>query len=399
MTEPVADGRVSGRCAPGFEALRDAFEDCVARTPDAGAGLALVIDGEELVELHGGWADRAAGARWQVDTRCPVFSCTKGWSTIVVLRLVDQGVLDLDAPVAAVWPAFAQGGKAAVTLREVLAHSAGLPALAEPVSIDDANDAEAMEALLAAQAPEWEPGSRHAYHSLTFGWLLGGIVRAATGRTIGSLWNELASRHAIDAWIGCPESVVDEVAKIVDTPSPMPVTVPPTAPAPPPSTSRADASARRARLAARSMRDRAGGNPPVLRRLSSLNRRDVLAAEWASVNGVASARALARVYDILSAGALIGPQLLDRATSVASPGEDDEVIGRSSRFGLGFMLPGGSLPVLTAGAYGHPGAGGGLGGSVRGRRLGFGFVPSQVPPGGYALDAAARLFDIACSCL
>jgi len=252
MSGPV--GSVHGTCAASFVPLREAFAACVGDLEGSGAGLAVVLEGRLVVDLAGGWADAAMGTPWTSATVCPIFSCTKALTAIVLLRHIDSGALSLDAPVASTWPVFGVAGKETVTVRHVLSHSAGLPAVTEPVTIEEANNAIAMAALLAAQAPEWEPGTRHAYHALTYGWLCDGVLRHTAGISVGEAWRVLATRHGIDATIGGTLDASRPLAQIVD---------PPSGPLAGAFTRRVDSDTpptreeRRARLAARSMRDRA----------------------------------------------------------------------------------------------------------------------------------------------
>jgi len=213
----VTDTAIHGHTAPGFEAVRAAFEANFAEGKELGAGFAAMLEGECVVDLWGGWADRAATRAWAADTIVPVFSTTKGVAALVVAHVIGQsgGAVGYDTPVAAIWPGFAAAGKAAVTIGEALSHQAGLPGFA--VEIDPALwlDPPALAARLADQAPMWPPGSAHGYHPLSWGYLAGEIVRRIDGRSLGTVLAEEICRPArLDFAIGLPEAEHARVAEI-----------------------------------------------------------------------------------------------------------------------------------------------------------------------------------------
>ena len=170
-----------GHCEDRFEALRSAFEasfepgDGIRR--ELGGALAVAIDGELVVDLWGGWADPGRTRPWQRDTIVNVYSCTKGVSALCAHRLVDQGKLDLEAPVARYWPEFAEGGKSQLSVRQLLSHQGGLAAIREKIPYERRFDWDCIARALAAQEPWWEPGTKHGYHAVTFGNLVGELVR------------------------------------------------------------------------------------------------------------------------------------------------------------------------------------------------------------------------------
>src|SRR5918994_982119 len=175
---------VHGECDPRFAAGREVFASSFARGQELGAAVAVFAHGELVVDLWGGTADHRTGRQWRPDTPCLAFSCIKAGTATCALLLADRGQLDLDAPVAGYWPEFAAAGKGQITTRHLLTHRAGLPALADPATLEEASDAAAMAARLAGQAPVWTPGTAHGYHALTFGWLVGEVVRRVSGRSV-----------------------------------------------------------------------------------------------------------------------------------------------------------------------------------------------------------------------
>ncbi|MCZ6465409.1 MAG: serine hydrolase [Proteobacteria bacterium] len=171
---------VHGDCDPRFAAVERAFRENFASEGDraeVGAAVAVTWKGEPVVDLHGGFADQAKTRPWERDTIVNVFSTTKGMTALCAHRLIESGALDLDAPVADVWPEFAQAGKADIPVRHLLNHRAGLPAVKELLPPEALYDSDAMASALAAQEPWWKPGEKHGYHALTYGWLIGEVVR------------------------------------------------------------------------------------------------------------------------------------------------------------------------------------------------------------------------------
>ena len=208
---------VDGHVAPGFEGVRQAFEDNFRVRGDVGASVAVYLEGAPVVDLWGGLADPARGRPWERDTTTLVYSATKGGTAVLVHALAEAGVLDLDAPVADHWPEFAAGGKAAVTVRMLLTHQAGLPVPPPGLTREDLFAGGPVAAALAAQEPLWEPGTAHGYHALTFGWLLGELVARATGRSLGTEFAErIAAPLGLDFWIGLPADAGVDPAPLLD---------------------------------------------------------------------------------------------------------------------------------------------------------------------------------------
>jgi CubicO group peptidase (beta-lactamase class C family) len=189
-----------GHCAPAFDAVRAAFAHNLVHGGELGASLAVEVDGECVVDLWGGWADAEGGTPWQRDTLSVVFSNTKPATALCIHLLAEAGELDLDQPVARYWPAFAAAGKDAITPRMLLDHSAGLPALRERLPDGAAFDWDFMVERLEREAPFWAPGTRVGYHALTYGWLLGELVRRIGGcstSTSGSACPKARSRESL----------------------------------------------------------------------------------------------------------------------------------------------------------------------------------------------------------
>ena len=365
---------VHGLCEPAFGALRDALAEIIESGAEVGAALAVHVDEQPVVDLWVGHRDVARTLPWKADTLVNLYSIGKAVTAICALRLVDSGVLDLDAPVARYWPEFAQAGKARLPVRYLLTHEAGLPAIGRDLPPGAMLAWEVMAQALAAQAPWWEPGRAHGYHVNTQGFLIGEVVRRITGKSLGTyLRDEIAGPAGIEFVIGFGAELDGRCADIL-----------PPLPSP-------DAHAQRTGLAADlasltglpRMRVLAYANPPDLSGQGVVNTRRWRAAEVPSTNGHGTARAVARLYSALASdGEVGGVHILSRdIVQMASTEQvyaDDVVLQRPTRFGLGFQL---TMPERPLGpnprTFGHFGAGGSLGFADPDARIAFGYAMNQ----------------------
>ena len=213
---------VYGHCDSAFESVREAFAENFRERSEVGASAAVSIDQRMVVDLWAGIASQATESPWRRGTIVNVYSASKGLAALCAHRLVDQGKLDLDAPIARYWPEFAQAGKSELPVHLILSHRAGLPAIKRPLPSDALYDWKTMTSALAAQGPWWAPGSKHGYHALTFGYLVGELVRRITGKSLGVfLRDELAAPLELDCFIGFDAVEDYRVADII-SPPPMP---------------------------------------------------------------------------------------------------------------------------------------------------------------------------------
>lgn len=217
MSEHVP--QVHGHCDPRFAAVRAAFEENFRDRGELGAAVSVTVDGVTVADLWGGWADPARTRAWERDTLVNVWSTSKGPTALCAHVLADRGLLDLDAPVAAYWPEFAAAGKE-VLVRHLLSHRAGLAGLREPHSLEQLYDWELTTARLAATEPWWEPGTRSGYHALTFGFLVGEVVRRVSGLLPGAfLEREVTGPLGVDFTIGLAEKEAGRAAELVHPPA------------------------------------------------------------------------------------------------------------------------------------------------------------------------------------
>jgi CubicO group peptidase (beta-lactamase class C family) len=361
---------VQGTVADGFEPVREAFVRNFEGRGERGAAVAVHHDGRLVVDLWAGEAEAdRPGRPWARDTTQVIRSAGKGPAATVLLLLHQRGQLDLDAPVSTYWPQFKAAGKEHARVRHLLTHRAGVPALDRPLTVHQALDGVSGPQALAAQAPQWEPGTAHGYHAQTFSWLLGELVLRATGRTLGRWFaQEVARPLGLDLWFGLPAEQAPRMGRIA------PVEAPPV-PRSEGLRTRPKRSVLDAYADPNSLTRRAFGaiEPGV-----DENEPAYLAAELAASNAVGTARSLALFHAALIGPVggrppLFAPATLTAARSAESEGPD-RVLVVGTRFGHGFMLHGPSCPLLGPGSFGHPGRGGSLGFADPESGTGFGYV-------------------------
>ena len=207
---------VHGHCDPRFSRVREVFDAHFADGTELGAAFAVYLDGELVVDLWDGVADRRTGRPWeQRHPRIRLLVHQGDHRDRAALQLAERGLVDVTAPVAEVWPEFAVRGKQRVTVEHLLSHQAGLPALDEQVPVEEFEDQPAIAARLAGQRPIWEPGTAHGYHALTYGFLVGEVVRRVTGKSVGELVAaEISGPLGLDLWVGAPDDVIERAARL-----------------------------------------------------------------------------------------------------------------------------------------------------------------------------------------
>jgi len=215
--------KIEGTCDPKFNRVKDAFAENFEQRGEVGAAAAVTLDGKSVVDIWAGHADKAKTKPWNRDQLVNVYSTTKGVTAICAHRLADQGKLDFDAPVAKYWPEFAQAGKEKLPVRFLMSHQAGLPAVRKQLDADALFNWNTMTAALAEQEPWWVPGTKHGYHALTFGYLVGEVIRRITGKSPGTYFrDELALPLGLDFHIGLDAKHDERVANLIAAPLPAP---------------------------------------------------------------------------------------------------------------------------------------------------------------------------------
>jgi CubicO group peptidase (beta-lactamase class C family) len=368
---------IGGFVADGFEAVRDRFERNLAERRELGAACAVYLGGEKVVDLWGGVRDARSGARWDEDTLVLVYSTSKGLAAMTLAMLHSRGHLDYDERVSTYWPEFAQAGKEKVTVRQLLAHEAGLPVVDEALDPELIADFDRLAEVIARQRPVWEPGSRHGYHGLSIGWYMGELVRRVDPghRTLGRFFaEEIAGPLELDVYFGVPEDVPKrriariERAAIRSLPGLRDL---------PPRMALAMANPR-------SVTFKAFANPR-LRSPASIDSRRFRHLEFPAAGALGTARDIARAY---SAFARQEPELgidddtLAELTAPPRPparGWHDEVLKIDTAFSLGFARPQGPLDFgFSRRAFGHPGAGGSFAFADPDREVAFAYVMNRM---------------------
>jgi CubicO group peptidase (beta-lactamase class C family) len=391
---------ISGWVAPGFEAVREAFTANFDDGLEAGAAFGAYHRGEKVVDLWGGVADTKTGRMWDEDALVLVYSTTKGITAMCANRLVQEGAIDVEAPVATYWPEFAQAGKEQVTMADLLSHRAGLAWTDGSLSFQEALAWDPVIEALEAQAPSWPPGTAHGYHATTFGWLVGEVVRRVSGRSLGTyLREEIAGPLGADFFVGLPASEEPRVARLVSfleslesgrTLQSLEALGGP------------DAGSGATDLAQQAATYLAPGGS-LFNALAApggaLSDPDVWddprlrAAEIPAANGVCDARSLACLYaacvsDVVTTSGgtfrILTPEQLDRALVQQTEGPDVVLMGLDIQWGLGFMLNRGVLGSAGLGgprSFGHFGMGGSVGWADPDLELGMGYVMNQMEIG------------------
>jgi CubicO group peptidase (beta-lactamase class C family) len=321
-TTTTIHGTTTERFAPVREAMAQNFDEGL----DVGASVAVTLDGELVADLWGGHIDEARTLPWQQDTIVNVWSTTKTITALCALILADAGAIDLHAPVARYWPEFAAAGKERIEVRHLLGHTAGLAGWQEPITYETLYDWEKATALLAAQEPWWEPGTASGYHAITQGYLVGEVIRRATGQTVGQfLAAEVAGPLGADFHIGLDPSHFGRVANVI--------------PPPPLEMGESDPDGIAARMF---------GNPPLDATVAWTEpwRR----AEIPAANGHGNARSVATIQSILACdGEIGGKRFLSPAGCLAVFEEQahgiDLVLGAPLRLGMGYGLNSDELPI------------------------------------------------------
>lgn len=371
--------------ADGFAEVAAEFEKNFSDRGELGASLNVRVDGETVLDLWGGSTSSRDGQPWEADTLVTAFSCTKGATAACAYLLADRGQLDLDAPIADIWPELPAAQQGA-TVRMALDHSLGLPAVRHRLANDGCTQWDVMTEALEATEPWWPPGTRNGYHMLTFGWTVGELVRRVSGKSLGTYFREeIAEPSGADFWIGLPESEHHRMARV-------------SAWKPEPGFSSSFTEAVQA--------DRTG--MPAVAFLNTggfnANSPDTWVAEIGGANGAASARGLAAFYAPLASmnGELLSPEAIVRASSVAGASAVDAILQIGTRFGLGFMCsmdnrrarPGArDSAILGRMAYGHVGAGGSIGFADPECGLSFGYVMNKQGAGILLNERGQSLVD------
>lgn len=386
VSEGAKSAEIHGFVNPGYEAVREAFVENFARRREIGAACCVYHKGEKVVDLWGGVGNRATGEPWARHTKALVYSATKGLAAMTLAVAHSRGWLNYDERVCTYWPEFAQNGKEKITVRQLLAHQAGLFALDEPIDRDLLADLDRLADVLARQKPAWKPGSRQAYHAVTLGFYESELLRRIDPqhRSLGQFFqDEIATPLRLAFYIRLPESIPDsELAPLVD-PSrsemmlgfPLRMTLAVLNP---------QSNIRRALLGSELAHDE--------QHIYSRN------LEIPAGGGVGTARAIAHAYSVFANGGRaldLREETLNELKKPAVPAKHgfyDECMKDEVQFSLGFMKPSRGFPFGSSNSFGFPGAGGSFGFADPDAQIGYGYIPNRkgVTLGGDPRDVALR---------
>jgi len=372
----MADGGTTeGWTAPGFEHVRERFEQNFADGLDVGAAFSAYHRGELVVDLWGGVADEATGRPWTRDSIVVVFSTTKGATAVCANRLVQEGRLDVDAPVVEYWPEFGAAGKGSVRVSDLLSHQAGLAWIDGPLTLEQALSWEPMIQALEEQAPSWEPGTQQGYHAVTYGYLVGELVQRVTGTSIGTYFRtEIGDPLGLDFWIGLPEELEPRVAPLIGGIA---------------------GGAAELDDATRALIDQFIGPDTVLGKALSpggafsgtdtFNSRAAHAAEIPAAGGIGDAQSIARMYAAcigqVDGIRLLTPEQMRDASTQRTTGPNTVILDLDLQFGLGFIVPSSLVQLGGPHSFGHFGMGGSAGWADPDAELAFGYVMNKMEMG------------------
>ena len=381
---------ISGYCDDNFTEARNIFEKSISSGFELGGSIAVEVQGKKVIDLWGGYLDHTQSKAWEENTLVNVFSTTKGIAAICLLQLIEKGLLDIEKPVCEYWPEFSVNGKENIPVKYLFCHKAGLCGVREPLESGAFSNWNLITSELAKQEPLWEPGTAHGYHAITYGHLVGELLRRIDGRTIGQYFKEeIAEPLNLDFWIGLPDSEFDRVSDIYPSkPGPLQYLFPLLTKLP------------RFMLPGRAkfLLDfgdtskpvgAAFNNPPISsNRGMEANTKQWRNAEIPAANGHGTARSIAKLYGILANGGsrdgihVLSPETIEKGRQTQSDGKDLVLGGMRTRFGLGFMLGTENVSMgPNQNAFGHGGAGGSLGFSDPDNNISLGFVMNQMHQG------------------
>jgi CubicO group peptidase (beta-lactamase class C family) len=366
----VSEVPIGGSCASDFENVQTAFATNFAERDEVGAAVAVWVEGELVVNLWGGWSDAARTKAWQENTLASVFSGSKGLTSTCVHLLADRGEIDLNAPVAAYWPQFGQAGKDSISIATVMGHRSGVIGPRTRMTPQDALDWDYVCDRIAAAEPWWDPGTAQGYHMVTFGFILGEVVRRVTGRTIGQfLRTEIAEPLGIDVHIGLPSYEHHRCADMVNKPHIREVLAAGDAPGFPASLDEHPMAG--LSIAMGFVPDDEVGSDMV----------DVWrSVEFPSTNAHVSALGMATFYNALAEEKLLTREQMELARTAQGGEETDVVLGprvAEHGWGLGYMLNQGRVAGPNVNSFGHGGSGGSFAFVDLEHRIGYAYVMNQ----------------------
>ncbi len=374
MTDQITKGYVE----QGFEKVKAVFEENFEKRGELGASCCVFYQGKKVVDLWGGIRNHKTGEPWEEDTLSIVFSTTKGVSSMAVAHAHSRGFFQYDDKVSKYWAAFAENGKEDITIRQVLSHQAGLPAIDEPLGLEELGNPDALAAAIGKQKPAWKPGEKHGYHGISLGWYESEIIRRTDPkkRTIGQYFqDEIATPLGLDFYIGLPDDFPRSRLAQIKGYKPWQMLF---------HLNKLPLGFVKNFLNPKSLTARSFSNPAILGVTGNYNMPELQSIEIAAANGIGNARSVAKAYsEFATGGKILGLKqetldALEGTATAPTDGRMDEVLRLETSFSLGYLKP---FPELQFGtnnrAYGTPGAGGSFGFADPEAGLGFAYVMNK----------------------
>jgi len=380
------NSQVKGSVADGFEKIHSTFQQITSESPNSGSAISIWHKGKNVVNLWGGVTDRETKKPWTEDTSTVVFSCTKGLMSLALAQLFQAGKISYDNRVSQYWPEFASSGKERTTVGELVSHRAGLPFFQDDISFDQAINWDYMIAKIEQERPLWLPGSEHAYHSITHGWLTGELIRRVTGMTPGEyLSKEISAPLDAHTWLGLPSQHESKVAISYTSEDLRSFFV--------------DLKEKNTASGNFRIRSLTLGEAFPMNLVASgqgFNSRAVHAAEIPGAGGISTAHGLSKIWSSVvhetDGFRLISNETIKFVTRVQSEGKPfTDLEPPYGKFGMGFQLDSEARRYLTSSSFGHDGAGGQCAFADPEHKVGFAFVTSEMRGGAIEDDRATRL--------
>jgi len=374
----VDESMIHGEVAAGFEQVEAEFKKNFTERGELGAACAVYHKGKKVVDLWGGYADEKTRSAWEKDTLVLVFSTTKGISAMTMVVAHSQGLFDLDEPVAKYWQEFGQAGKENITVRQLLAHQAGLSAVDEPMNAQKLADLDFVAAAIAKQKPAWKPGTKHGYHGLSLGWYQNELIRRVDPqrRSLGKFFqDEIAKPLGIEFHIGLPSNIPDTRLATIKGFHPLQMLL---------HMDKIPIGMVLSLMIPNSLVKRSLMNPKM-RAPADIGNSEYRAVEFPSANGIGQARAIARAYGVFANGGgelNISPKTMAELTAPATAptfGLRDEILKAETAYSFGFMKPTSFfLNGTSKNGFGAAGAGGSIGFADPEAQIGFSYVMNKM---------------------
>lgn len=390
----MTKSKIHGICDPAFEAVQAAFASNFEQQKELGASLSIMHKGKCVVDLWAGVSDETTGASWEQDTKSVVWSTTKGMVSMCVLKLVDEGKIDLFAPVTDYWPEYGQAGKQNTLVAHILSQQHGVPVVEEEIPLNGTFDWDKMVGMIERQTPFFEPGTKVAYSPLMYGWLAGEIVRRVSGKSLGTYFrDEIAGPLEADCWIGIPPKVEAEVARMTA----------------PEMVFQAELLDQPGYEVTKIVFTNSGGYTDFsIDEQTGRYRFDTPTAHAAEIGGgggIANARGLARLYapwannGMYNGKKFISPEMVDYARAVVAASMMEVTLHQRMKFSMGFHKswdnrwnPAAATIFMSEDAFGFAGNGGSIGFASPVEGLSFGYVMNKMNTAD-VFDRAQALID------